>query len=57
MGKTYKDRDRYDEKSQKGKQKFPRVPRIEKRSEPFLDKRRQTKYPEKWDDDSWDGVD
>ena len=36
MGKTYKDQTRYDQKK-----KFPRVPPILKRSEPFEDKRRK----------------
>ncbi len=56
MGKTYKDQNSYDDrKGRKGnKKKFPRVPPITKRSEPFDDKRRQEKYPDR-DGDGTDG--
>lgn len=44
MGKTFKDQQRYDDRKKLGKGKFPRVPPITKRSEPFEDKRKKSKY-------------
>lgn len=54
MGKTYKDQQRYDKKV------FPRVPRIEKRSEPFEDRRfkkEKHKRHAQWDNEVLDTVD
>jgi hypothetical protein len=52
VSRTYKDREsRYDDDGPKRKKKFPRVPRIEKRSEPFEDARKKQKYPEDWLDE------
>lgn len=48
MGKTYKDQNRYDQKK-----KFPRVPPITKRSEPFEDKRRKgEKHKKEWKEET-----